>query len=198
MSHDLTEVNLEIRPPTRADAARVAGLINLCAVLDTGMFQMTVERLLKHWQTPGFSLAADARVALSRDGRDQVLGYVEVWDCRPEGTPYISAWVHPDHAGGWLEAQLLGYAEGRALAVCGRDLDVPVTLRTATLSVNHAARRLLSAQGFHLAERIWRKSGDSDLSALLPHWLGDPGWLSMDGPLPVRYDVYEKEVCAGV
>lgn len=196
MSHDLTEVNIEIRPPTRADAARVAGLINVCAVLETGMFQMTVGRLVQHWQTPGFDLAADARVAIGLDGR--VLGYVEVWDCRPQGTPYISAWVHPDDAGGWLEAQLLGYAEGRALAVCGAGRDVPVTLRTATLSVNHAARRLLSAQGFHLAERIWRRANDSDLSTLLPHWLGDPGWPSADSRLPVRYDVYEKELCARV
>jgi RimJ/RimL family protein N-acetyltransferase len=194
MAKHVTVGSIDIRPPTPEDAARIAGLINLTMLLETGMFQMTVERLHQHWNLSGFDLAADARVALGPDGR--ALGYVEVWDCRPHGTPYISAWVHPDHAGNWLEAQLLGYAEGRALAVCGAGRDVPVRLRTATLSVNHAARRLLSAQGFRLAERIWRKASDSDLSSLLPHWPGDPIWHSVDSRLPLRVDVYEKEVCA--
>jgi len=188
MSVEVNLDDLKVRPPVPADAGAVAGLINLCAMLETGTLQITVEHVLAHWQTPGFDLTTDARVVEGPGGR--MVGYVEVRDHEPQ--PGLVVWIriHPDYAGGSLGRALLRLAERRALEICGR-----VILRAATLAVNHDTRRLLNAAGFRLAQRLWSGDQDADQPGLLSDWPGEMRWISLDGRAPVRYDVYEKELC---
>ncbi len=191
MSLDANLGELNVRPPVMADASAVAGLINLCAMLETGTLQITVEHVLAHWRTPGFDLATDARVVEGPGGR--MVGYVEVRAHGLQAGLVVWIRIHPDYTGGPLGGALLRLAERRALEVCGR-----VILRAATLAVNHDTRRLLNAAGFRLAQRLWSGDQDADRaadrSALLPGWPEEMRWISLDGRAPVRYDVYEKEL----
>ena len=174
------ERDLTVRPPGMADAAAVAGLINLCAMLETGALQTSVADVRAHWAN---ALSDPDRDVWLVEGPDAVtLGYLEVLGGPAAQTPFVWAWLHPDYAVGPLGGELLTLVERHVRARRG----VPVTLRTATINVNHATRRLLSQQGFHLAARYW--SGQ-DGAALWP-----PLGLPM-GLLPYRYDVYEKELC---
>jgi hypothetical protein len=89
--------NLLLRRPTLEDAAAVTGLINVCAVLETGAPYMKVEQLLCIWQSPGFDLATDAWLVVERDGG--YIGYAEIWLQQGAGVPYFWLNVLPEHAG---------------------------------------------------------------------------------------------------
>ncbi len=194
-THDLVT-----RQPTMADAAAVAGLINVCAVAEIGALQMTVEQLRQRWQSPGFNLATDSWVVVLPGGA--IIAYAEVWDRHPQGAPYLWGRVHPDHTGRGLGRYLLRLAEGRARQALTRaSRPERLILRTAVVSANQPARRLLYGDGYRLAQRFWCQSRPADGLAPAPGWPQDipaGAYVSTqeDGPV-YRYDIYEKELYAG-
>ncbi len=186
-----------VRQPTLDDAAAVTGLINVCAVVETGSLPMTVDHLRQIWAAPGFNLQTDAWVVFDRAG--QLVGYAELWDQLPEG-PYVWVHVHPDYVGRGIGVHLLSLAEARVRRMARCNESHRLALRMATFCLNQTARRLLNEQGFHLTERFWRSdegaqgagqsSSSVDRIARRTYLPGDHGLAAY------RYDIYEKELCA--
>ncbi len=189
--------DLLIRRPTLSDVAAVAGLINICAVAEIGALQTTVDQLRGHWQMRGLNLPTDCWVVQEPSGR--LVGYAEVWDLPAWPAPYIWARVHPDWMGQGLGRRLLRLAEERARSgAAGTDAPRRIILRTAIVSANQPARRLLYQDGYRLVARRWckgRPADDADPSPDWPQGIPARAYISgEDGPV-YRYDIYEKELC---
>ncbi len=188
-----------LRAPALADAPAVTGLINLCAMVQTGGLHMTVRQVVDIWTAPGFDLGRDAWLVEAAPGHP--VGYAELWE-HPAGEALPYVWLHvaPGSDATAIGARLLQAAEARALqeAACATGR---IALRTATVSFNQAARRLLACQGYHLAQRLWQ-SPAVEGHAAEPH-VADcivcrayvPG---ADAPTLYRYDIFEKELRAEV
>ncbi len=186
-----------IRPPVLEDAPAVTGLINLCAVLHTGSFQMTVEQLRGIWTSPGFDLNADAWLLFAEDGA--LAGYAELW-CYPadEALPYVWLHIPPGPDAEAIGAALLRHAEARVRHLARVCRQRPA-LRSATVSFDRAAHRLLAHEGFRLAAQRWETS-PAHGTALAPHVAGcivcrayipvDAAWQAW------RYDIFEKDLLA--
>ncbi|NPV65792.1 MAG: GNAT family N-acetyltransferase [Anaerolineae bacterium] len=188
-----------VRRPTLEDAAAVTGLINVCAVIETGSLAMTVDQLLQIWASPGFDLQTDAWMVFDPVG--QLVGYAELWEQPPYEAPYVWVHVHPDYVGRGIGIHLLSLAEGHVRQAARCDMaGRRVVLRVATICLNQTARRMLSEQGFRLTERFWRSGegtqgagrsgGPVDRIALRTFVPGEQGLAAY------RYDIYEKELCA--
>lgn len=186
-----------VRPPVLDDAPAVTGLMNLCAMLHTGSLQMTVDQLTTIWTAPGFDLNADAWLLLAPG--DRLVGYAELWrEPADEVLPYVWLHIHPGVEAVTVGAVLLRRAEARVRRLtghtCGR-----LALRTATVSFDQAARRLLSHEGFRLAARRWQMAtghaGSSeprvtDCVVCRAYVPGEEAWQMW------RYDIFEKEILA--
>jgi ribosomal protein S18 acetylase RimI-like enzyme len=189
--------HLRLRRPTLADSAAVTGLINVCAVVETGVFFMTVEQLESIWQSASLDLQTDAWLLVEPGGR--VVGYAEVWLQAGTDAPYCWLSVHPEYAGLGLEARLLQLAETRVRqTVNDTGRGSPSVVRAATVSFNQSARRMLYRQGFRLKGRFWRMDNSRDSAA---GWLQTPDYVACRAYLPAdddhgacRYDIYEKEL----
>ena len=181
--------HLVTRAPEMEDASAVAGLINICAVLEASGLQMTVRQLRESWQTPDFDLATDAWLITEPDGL--VVGYAEVRYGDPYEGPCFQGCVHPSYAGRGLGTYLVRWVEGRAQqALTNAPQGGCVVLRTGAVSVNQEARRLLYQAGFRLARRFWRTVKALDALARAPEYLQN----GQDDRAVYRYDVYEKEL----
>lgn len=181
------------RAPTPDDAPAVAGLMNVCAVAETGALRATVEQVRESWRRPGFDLAQDARLVVAPAGR--VVGYGEVWDCQPGGTPCFWSCVHPGQEAK-IGSYLLAWAENRVQQVLAGAGGGPcVTLRCGAASANRAAWRLLAQHGFRLVRRVWCVAGELSGPGWPQH--ADSGAFSGDARALFRYDLYEKELCIG-
>ncbi|MBK9714471.1 MAG: GNAT family N-acetyltransferase [Kouleothrix sp.] len=143
------------RRPTLDDLQPVIDLINTCSVAEGGKPDSTAESQLEDWQSPSFSLDADAWVVVAEGG--QIVGYEQV-NVRIDGSPMeLDGYVHPAHAGRGIGTHLLRLAEGRAThALAQADRRAPVSLRGAIASANAAARRLFVAEGYQLIRHLWR------------------------------------------
>ncbi len=186
------------RAPRLEDAAAVAGLLNVVAMAETGMLQTTVEQVRQNWRAADFDLSRDAWVLVNRQGA--IIGYAELWNQHPHVTPYVWIRVHPDYAGGSLEGHLLHLAEARARQGFAKaPQDARITLCTATVSVNQSARRLFYQHGFALARRYWQAGQRIDPSPAALCLPGSAAGDAAQGEHPLyRYDLYEKELRAGV
>lgn len=186
------------RAPRPEDAAAVAGLLNMCAMAETGGLQTTVAQVRQSWESGGFDLSRDAWVLVNQ--KEEIVGYAELWSCYPYVAAYVCIRVHPDHAGGRLAEHLLELAEARARQVVAKaPREARTTLCAATVSVNQSARRLFYQHGFALARRYWQAGQRIDPS---PAALCLPGSAAGDAAqgehLLYRYDLYEKELRAGL
>lgn len=190
-----TQPYLTVRHPVLADAPAVTGLINLCAMLYTGALQMTVDDLLAIWSAPDFEMAADAWLLETPGGR--LVGYAELWQ-RPadEALPYVWLHVAPGVDTLAIAGALLRQAETRVRMLTAATRQ-RLTLRTATISFNGAARRLLAHEGFRLAAQRWQMAaghngtGESrvrDCVVCRTYVPGDEAWQLW------RYDIFEKEL----
>ncbi|MFC1960042.1 GNAT family N-acetyltransferase [Chloroflexota bacterium] len=181
-----------IRRPTMQDAAAVTGLINICAVAETGALNMTVAALEVIWREAEQRLTTDAWVVLNPAGR--VVGYGEL-ACEPAcTTPYVWVYVHPDQQATGIGAHLFRTAEMRVRQLLSGDAPgQPVIVRAAVVSFNQSLRRLLHTQGFALAERHWRASDAPPVSTGIMQRAYTPG---DDGRMVARVDVYEKMLTA--
>lgn len=191
--------NLVTRRPTMRDVAAVVGLINMCAMVETGTLQTTVAQLRDGWLTLGFDLKTDAWLVTTSAG--QLVGYAELWDRYPHVQPFIWVRVHPDYMNSALGFHLLALMEERAaLAMLKAPSGTRVALCTAILCVDQSVRRLLFGHGFKMARRFWRMRRDVDAPLSLPqgsHEIALPAYIARDEQAMCRYDVFEKELRAG-
>lgn len=176
-----------IRRPTMQDAAAVTGLINICAVTETGTLNMTVAALETIWREGNHRLMTDAW--LVRDAAGRVVGYGEL-ECSPTcGAPYVWVYVHPDVQAAGIGALLLRATETRVRQLARQTAGRNVVLRAVVVSFNQGLRRLLHQQGFALVERYWDfATAPPELARIaLRAYAPDE-----DGRQVARYDVYEK------
>lgn len=193
---------LKHRAPTMNDIAAVTGLINICAVVDTGVLQMTVKGLRAIWQRANFNLDTDALLVTTPGGGP--VGYVEFWGERGPAGPYVWVHVHPDWRGRGVDALLFAWAEERTNRTAeSLQQDARMVLHVLTVSFNQAARRQLHRHGFRLAQRFWRLA-PGQATALRPVEHSGPACAvcrtyipEADEHVVCRYDLYEKELWAG-
>ncbi|HVB21819.1 MAG TPA: GNAT family N-acetyltransferase [Ktedonobacteraceae bacterium] len=203
--------NLSARAPSLADLESVTRLLIACDTVEDGLSDYTKEDLRSAWQKPGFTLDKDAWVIVTTKG--QFVGYASVWlDSQSQDVRidmYIR--VHPEYIGRGIGTLLLRLAEHRArsLVQYARPA-VRVALNVSVNSVNLVAGLLLEREGYTLVSHLCRLLIDSDESS-------PSGTVKVDLALDAQaltgvaqlqkrtgiyfmrqYDVYEKELRAGV
>jgi mycothiol synthase len=110
-----TDMNLTIRPCTKADMQTIVDLINLCAVQLEGYEKpiTDLEELEEEYSLDQFDIERDTRGAFTSDG--QLVGFMEVMDIREPHTEYgVFLKVHPDYWETDLKDTLMNWGEERA------------------------------------------------------------------------------------
>ena len=133
---------MRLRPPTPADAEAVIAVLTARDMVDIGEPHYTLADLRDEWRASEFDLGADA--LLAEDERGQVVAYAVT---RRPGTLVA---VAPEHEGRGIGAQLLEWAEKRAVEQ-GRDRH-----RQWIGPGNERAKELLSRSGYRYARSHWR------------------------------------------
>lgn len=146
-----------IRPASLDDLHAVVALVNDCSIAEGGSPDETPQNLLADWNTPGFTLATDAWVAVGPAGA--LAGYEQVELSDEEGAAFeIDGYVHPNFTSQGIGATLLQLAEDRARSQIppGR----AAKLRGAIAAANADARQLFAAAGYQLVRHFWRMEVD--------------------------------------
>jgi mycothiol synthase len=161
--------NIAIRSASLDDLNAVVALVNACSIAEGGSPDETPENLLSDWNTPGFSLATDAWVAIAPDG--QVVGYEQV-EIGEGGAPFeLDGYVHPNYTGWGIGAFLLRLAEDRALdALPNGAGEQPARLLGNIAAANPAARQLFREAGYQLVRHFWRMEIDLHVPPSPPIW----------------------------
>ncbi len=193
----IDENRLQVRVPRMADAPAVAGLINICAIVEIGAVRVTVGRVRREWQIPGFDLQTDAWLVVA--GQGQAVGFAVIQDRYPHVCPAVRICVHPGYIGRGVGTRLLALAEERARHRLYRaPAGMRVALYAGAWCVNQMARRLLYGQGYRLVRRFWRVQAHGD-DRLLPAPRSQRASREAEmEQVPYRYDVYEKELRPGM
>jgi ribosomal protein S18 acetylase RimI-like enzyme len=175
-----TRETLLFRAPTMEDLPAAVELFNLCSLDMTGEGQYELGDVSTEWGTPGYNMATDARVLVTRQG--QMLAYVEVWDFPPHAQIYVWGRVHPEHRGRGYGTRMLRWGESRARkAIPKAPQGARVAVTGHVLSTNDSANQLLVDRGFRLVRRYFRMEIEMEEPPRPPAW---PAWL---GPAASRF-----------
>jgi mycothiol synthase len=149
-----------LRPATLADATAVSDLCNLCAIELTGAPEIAPEEVANDWQTPGFTPAESARLAVTPAG--DVVGMVKVWDINPiPVNNYVFGRVHPAHTGRGIGSRMLAWAEETLQRTLTRvPADARVVMRASALSTHAPSQALLAGSGMQVVRHFWRMAMD--------------------------------------
>jgi mycothiol synthase len=151
--------NYTIRAAALDDLHTVVAIVNACSIAEGGTPDETPQNLLSDWNTPGFSLATDAWVAIAPDGR--VAGYEQVEVGDDSGRFELDGYVHPDFTGQGVGSLLLRLAEQRARAALPTGaLAQPAKLYGNIAAANQGARQLFQTAGYQLTRHFWRMEID--------------------------------------
>lgn len=156
------KLNLSFRPVTLDDAEAATDLFNACSIDLIGQPDSQAALVRGEWQTPGFDLATDTRVAHTPDG--SLVGYAEVWDGQAQATRVFTwACVHPDYRGRGLGTALRQWAEERAhRSVAKAPEGTRVVMLGMALGVDDEGQAILKAQGMEITRYYWRMVIDFD------------------------------------
>jgi GNAT superfamily N-acetyltransferase len=101
-----------VRPATRDDIDRMAGLAQAVDRFDDGVVEPVRGHIEDDWANPLFRAEEDSMLAFPRDG--SLAACATCWGIEPASS--LEAWinVHPDHRGRGLGAWFVGWAEARA------------------------------------------------------------------------------------
>lgn len=154
---------LLMRPPTFDDVVTVVEFRNLCSMYDENRESGTVESWIRQWQTPGFDLERDVRLAFTPD--NILVGMVLVWDIQPTHTyPVVWGRVHPEHRRRGIGAQLMAWAEQRAHdSIMLAPPEARVAMESSIISTDEGTNSLLLAQGFTLVRQYHMMHIDLDV-----------------------------------
>jgi len=103
---------LEYRAPRRDDLAAVVALLRACDEVEFGRPDTDDADVLTEWDSTGFVLAEDARVAVAKGAPgavDLIVGYGQVFETQ------VEAITHPAYNGRGIGTALREFAERRAL-----------------------------------------------------------------------------------
>lgn len=149
---------ITMRPARNGDQQVIAKMLHTCERAYLGKertpFSATLEWIRNTWQTGGFDLEADSRVAVTAD--EQIVGYVTTW--KEEHEPHqMVAWprIHPDYRGRGLGTWMIRWAEQRARQIAATlPADRDIVLFSWVEDVDQAAKEILAREQF-LVERYW-------------------------------------------
>lgn len=122
------------------------------------------------WETPGFDVARDARVALAPTG--EIIAYATLWRSdETSGFLVTSPRVAPGHESLGLDAALLEWAEPLARQmVATLSPTTEATLNSWVDGPDPAAASALTSTGFHLAQRYLRMEMSMRVEPPAPAW----------------------------
>jgi ribosomal protein S18 acetylase RimI-like enzyme len=165
-----TLAEVQLRPPTLAEAETVVALMNRASVAGGGPEMFTVGEVVGEWQSDTFSLEDDARVAVGPDG--QIIGYAELFFFGPDTSRIdIYTHVHPDYAEYDLDNRLLQWGESRAREFLPHFApDTEIVLKTGHWSGAEAAKRIYKQEGFELVRHSWTMQIDFEQAPPAPEW----------------------------
>lgn len=203
--------NLVARAPKMEDVVAINELIVACEIAAYGRADNSLEDLALNWHQPGFNLATDAWVIVTKKG--QLVGFTGVWH---QDYEQISTFicVHPDYRRRGIGTLLLRLVEERARQyVRNARPGTRVTLCGMVSSVNEQAKRLFEREGYTPIRRFWRiavgsndsiekfaRHGDfkADLDVDSLNLIDATQLYDLDAMYIIReYDLYEKELRAG-
>jgi mycothiol synthase len=158
------------RPARLSDAEALTRIFNADSQRLFGVNQHDVDNLATEWQTPGFDLGRDTRVALAPSGKPA--GYAEVWDT---DAPHVRLWswgcVDPEERGRGIGSALVAWQDARGRAA----LDVApsgsrVCLRQTVSSLDEPAERLLESCGYAPIRHSFQMKIELDQVTPAPVW----------------------------
>lgn len=179
------ELTVELRPPSREDAAEIASVLNEFN-LPMGIDPETPEEIEAWFGTPSLDIERDARVALV-GGR--IVGYGDVGDSSREGR-FVWVDVRADPTRPDAQAVLLEFVEARA-----RELAAPDGLIKAWAPERASSwRSLLESRGYSFHHYSLRMRADLDSEPPRAQW---PGGISIRTFRPGEddeevYEVYQE------
>jgi len=146
----------EVRPARLDDAEAVCALCNAWSMSVRGVSTHDAVEQRVDWQSPGFDIEGDTRLAHNADGT--LVGYASVWDTE---APHVRVGsflrVHPKHGSAELEETLLDWLESRARRAIDRaPTGARVVLSAGSFSEDEGRADLLKRRGFVLVRHFVR------------------------------------------
>ena len=155
-----------IRRPAPDDFAAVLGLLTASDIAEFGETDTSAEDLRAEWRE--LYLAADAWLVVAPEGAPA--GYAAVGH-RAWVQIFADVYVHPEHEGKGIGAQLVRLTEARAREFVPQAPPAArVTLSNTINGANEAARRLLEGEGYGPVRRFWRMVIAMDEPPPAPEW----------------------------
>lgn len=151
---------LEVRAPTRQEAQAITDLVIACDVEELGEPDFELDDLLTDWNRPGFELGRDAVVVLAGE---RFVGYAIL-----ARRDYADVYVHPDHRGRGIGAELLAWTERRATEEV--ELGEALRLGQVVTTAHAGARSLLERAGYEPVRTYWRMEMELDGAPPPPAW----------------------------
>lgn len=207
--------NLSSRPPTLADVKAVTELIRASDVAASGMTGVTEEQIRSLWQETYFDLKRDAWVIVTKSR--EIVGYAAVQQSE-NGQFQAVLYVHPSYRGRGIGTLLLWLGEERARQLMSCiDSTLRVSLSIHASRLHKEASHLLERENYAWVRGYWRVMIDINNCAASSGGISQGRKLNVDLIVDAhdiasimqlqqrtevyamqQYDVYEKELRAGV
>jgi mycothiol synthase len=156
-----------LRAPTLDDAQAVTDLVNLCAVADGDVPDLSRDDVLTEWGSPSFNLLTDAWLVTTPDG--VLVGTEEA--VREDTTRFrIDGYVHPAYRSRGLGTALVRQAEAWVCERLPAASGERVVVRAGVSGQDAAARELFGTEGFTIARHFWRMEIQMEEPPAPPQW----------------------------
>lgn len=165
----MTQTNqTKMRPFTFDDAQQVVDLFNAYSQHLHGWDEFELGKLMNEWRTPGFN--AEEMIRVVEDARNEIIGYIEVWDTtHPHVIKYVWGVLHPQAWDDNLYIEMLSWAENYsservALAPAGSR----VIMKQGVPHMDIYRKKALETYSFELVRYFYRMGIDLNQSPPLP------------------------------
>lgn len=160
-----------LRPATLADSEETTALFNAAGLKLVGVAdKFRADDLAREWQTPGYNLATDSRLAIAPDGK--IVGFIEFWDpSDPHVRYHVWGRTHPEYENLGIGTALLAWADERATQSVGKaPAEARLTLGGSALASHMAAHELYRAAGYQPVRAFLRMVIEMDAPPVEPAW----------------------------
>ncbi len=157
-----------LRRPTMDDIEGILLLTQTCEIEFEGRSETTLEDMQLWLQSPDFTLATDAWLVLSPEGK--VIAFASV-DHNQHARIFVGGDVHPDYRGRGIGTQLLQLNEERAHQhIAEAPADARVSMLTRFDEKDDVARHLLEKHGYKQIRSFWRMKIELHEAPPVPRW----------------------------